>query len=105
MEKRTLFEDLMQGLTEAIEYEKGFGEAHKTIYTIRPVQKYSATEIRDIRIRAGMTQKTLALYMGGSLKTVEVCEGGRTHPTGPACRLLYILATDDKQAVDYIIER
>ena len=31
----------MQGLTEAIEYEKEFEEARKTTYTIKPVQECS----------------------------------------------------------------
>jgi len=35
-----------------------------------------------------MTQAVFALFMGVSVKTVEAWESGRTHPTGPACRLI-----------------
>jgi len=88
-----LFDDLSQGLKEAIEFEKGRGRAKATTYIIEPVKKYSNTEIRDIRNKAGMTQSVFASYMGVSPKTVEAWENGRTHPTGPAYRLLSILSS------------
>ena len=42
-----------------------------------------------------MTQAVFASYLGVSTKTVEAWELGRTHPTGPANRLIGIL--DDGQ--------
>jgi len=44
-----------------------------------------------------------AYYMGVSQKTVEAWESGRTHPTGPVFRLLYLLDNDDLGNMDYII--
>jgi len=61
-------------------------------YVIAPVTEYSNKEIREIRNRAGMTQSVFVNYMGVSRKTVEAWENGRTHPTGPAYRLLSILS-------------
>ena len=58
---------------------------------ITPVNKYSNEQIKSIRNKSGMTQAVFANYMGVSKKTVEAWELGRTHPTGPACRLLDIL--------------
>ena len=52
----SLFEDLKQGLEEAIEYEKGKGKARVKTYSITPVKEYSGKEIREIRMKAGMTQ-------------------------------------------------
>ena len=49
----SLFDDLKQGLEEAIEYEKGQGKARVKTYMIMPVKEYSNTEIREIRMRAG----------------------------------------------------
>jgi putative transcriptional regulator len=43
--------------------------------------------------------------MGVSKKTVEAWEGGRTHPTGTAFRLLDILASDDLEITDYVVEK
>ena len=87
----SLFDDLREGLQEAIDFEKGIGKAKSTTYVISPVNKYSNEEIKAIRNKAGMTQAVFANYMGVSQKTVEAWELGRTHPTGPACRLLDIL--------------
>ena len=68
---------------------------------IMPVKEYNNKEIREIRIKAGMTQSVFASYMGVSKKTVEAWECGRTHPTGPVFRLLDILAAEEE--VEYIV--
>ena len=99
----TLFDDLKQGLQEAIAYEKGQGTARVKTYMISPVREYSNVEIREIRMKAGMTQSVFASYMGVSKKTVEAWEGGRTHPTGPVFRLLEILASDDLERTNFIV--
>ena len=101
----SLFDDLKQGLEEAIEYEKGQGKARVKTYMIMPVKEYSNTEIREIRMRAGMTQGVFASYMGVSKKTVEAWECGRTHPTGPAFRLLDILASEDLDETEFVEEK
>ena len=87
----SLFDDLREGLQEAIDYERGTGKAKRTVFMITPVNKYSNEQIKSIRNKSGMTQAVFANYMGVSKKTVEAWELGRTHPTGPACRLLDIL--------------
>ena len=61
----SLFEDLKEGLEEAIAYEKGYGAGRVKTYMILPVKEYSGKEIRDIRTKAGMTQSVFASYMGG----------------------------------------
>ncbi|MGN0341359.1 MAG: helix-turn-helix domain-containing protein [Roseburia sp.] len=99
----SLFEDLKQGLQEAVDYEKGQRKARVKTYMILPIKEYSSSEIRDIRMKAGMTQSVFALYMGVSKKTVEAWECGRTHPTGPAFRLLDILATEDLEETDFVV--
>ena len=91
-----LFNDLKQGLEEAVAYEKGTGKANVKTYMILPVKEYDGKQIRDIRMKAGMTQSVFASYMGVSIKTVEAWEGGRTHPTGPVFRLLDILSSTDE---------
>ena len=98
-----LFDDLRQGLNEAIEYEKGNGKAGITTYSITPVKKYSEKEIKRIRNEAGMTQTVFADYMGVSKKTVEAWECGRSHPTGPACRLMYILSSGEATDLSFIV--
>lgn len=97
----SLFDDLKEGLQEAIAFAKGEGPARVTRFEIKPVITYTNAEIREIRKNAKMTQAVFALYMGVSVKTVEAWENGRTHPTGPACRLMTILA-EGKEQPDFV---
>ncbi len=98
----SLFDDLREGLQEAIDYEKGIGNANKKVFVITPVTKYSREQIKSIRNKAGMTQAVFASYMGISKKTVEAWELGRTHPTGPACRLLDILDRGKENELSFV---
>ncbi|MCR5595246.1 MAG: helix-turn-helix domain-containing protein [Lachnospiraceae bacterium] len=98
----TLFEDLKAGLEEAIDNEKGIGKAKTQVLMIAPVKKYTNEEIKAIRNRAGMTQSVFANYMGVSKKTVEAWELGRTHPTGPAYRLIYMLEQGKESEMSFI---
>ena len=41
--------------------------------------------------------------MGVSKKTVEAWEGGRTHPTGPAFRLLNILEKESSVETNFVV--
>ena len=99
---KSLFDDLTTGLQQAIDYEKGAGKAKTRTLMIDPVKKYSNDEIKAIRNKAGMTQAVFANYMGVSKKTVEAWELGRTHPTGPAYRLLDILESGKEQELYFI---
>ena len=99
----SLFDDLREGLEDAISYEKGTGKAKTKTYMILPVNEYSNKEIREIRMKVGMTQSVFASYMGVSKKTVEAWECGRTHPTGPVFRLLDILASGE--GIEYIVAK
>ena len=98
----SLFEDLKTGLQEAIDYEKDSGTAKTRILMIDPVKKYSNTQIKAIRNKSGMTQSVFANYMGVSKKTVEAWELGRTHPTGPAYRLINILEQGKESELSFI---
>ena len=86
----SVFEEIKQGLMEAIDYESGKGPAKVTVLSIKPVAHFEPNQIKQIRNKTGLTQKTFAKYMGVSVKTVEAWESGRNHPEGTACRLLSI---------------
>ena len=90
-----LFDDLCTGLNQAIDYAKGNGEAKVVTlikYSIDPVEEYDRNQIRNIRMKANMSQSVFADFLGVSVKTVEAWERGRTHPTGPACRLISLVS-------------
>lgn len=90
----SVFDEIKLGLNEAIEYEKGNLKANTKTLSVVPVEKFSASEIKDIRKNTGMTQVLFARYLGVSLKTVEAWESGRNQPNGTACRMLSITKND-----------
>ena len=98
----SLFEDLKEGLEEAIAFQKGELDAKVTHFVILPVRKYDSREIRSVRMTAGMTQSVFASYLGVSPKTVEAWERGRTHPTGPAYRMIDLLALQKTEGLPFI---
>ena len=49
-----------------------------------------------------MTQSVFANYLGVSVKTVEAWERGRTHPTGPAYRLMSFLAQKQIESLPFV---
>ena len=98
----TLFGDLQEGLLQAIDYAKGKGPARTITYTIEPVVKLNKDQVRAICMQAQMTQRVFADYLGVSVKTVEAWERGREHPTGPAYRLMSLLAQNRIELLPFI---
>jgi len=98
----SLFDDLKQGLSEALDIEQGKLKGNKTRYRIIPVRQYSNIEIRNVRIKSAMSQTAFANYLGVSNKTVEAWECGRTTPSGPALRLIELLDSGKIEDLDFI---
>ena len=90
------FDGIMQGLCEAIEYEKGNLpnlRVHKI--SVAPLNVFTGNEIKEIRTKQNMTQKLFAEAMGVSRKTVEAWESGINTPSGAASRMLELLNQDN----------
>lgn len=98
----SLFEDLQSALTEAIADAKGKKRAQRTKIEYEPVKEFSQKEIRQIRINANMTQRSFAMYMGVSVKTVESWEQGKSHPNGPAFRLMQVLSSPGDKKPQFV---
>ncbi len=90
----SVYESIIQGLNEAIEYEKGTGKARTAKCTVNPAPQFTSQEIKDIRLSLGMTQLTFAEVMGVSVKTVEAWEAGINNPIGSARRFLSVLKAE-----------
>ena len=58
-----VFESIMTGLNEAIEYEQGKIAAGKTTLTIEPLPDISADEIKTIRITLDLHKLCLLLLL------------------------------------------
>lgn len=91
-----MYQDIINGLQEAIEYEKGKRKLKTVKVSLKPIKKYQADEIKSIRIMLGMSQALFAGFMGVSPKTVEAWESGRNIPDGPASRILSFVQMDPK---------
>ena len=92
----SLFESIKQGLSEAIEYERGkLPNVKVDKITVTPIYVYSAAEIRNIRVRQGLTQKLFAEALGVSVKTIESWESGTNTPSGIANRMLDLIMRDE----------
>ena len=89
-----VYESILKGLQEAVDYENGNGEARVTKCTVNPAPEFNAQQIKNVRISLGMTQATFAEVMGVSPKTVEAWEAGTNRPVGSARRFLSVLQAD-----------
>ena len=89
-----VYESIIKGLNEAVDYENGKITARTTKCTVNPAPEFDAKQTRDARLSLGMTQTTFAQVMGVSIKTVEAWEAGTNKPVGAARRLLSMLQAD-----------
>ncbi|MBQ9679713.1 MAG: helix-turn-helix domain-containing protein [Ruminococcus sp.] len=90
----SVYESIIKGLNEAVEYESGQGKARIAKCTVNPAPEFSSQEIKDIRLNFGMTQVTFAEVMGVSVKTVEAWEAGTNKPIGSARRFLSVIKAE-----------
>jgi putative transcriptional regulator len=89
-----VYDSIMQGLTEAVDYQHSKINTRKIKLTIKPVADYSNNDIKQIRQRTGLSQVMFAGSLGVSPKTVEAWENGRNKPEGASRRLLEIVRDD-----------
>jgi putative transcriptional regulator len=93
--KEKVFDSIMTGLNQALEYEKGnFPSVRRRKVTISSLPSYKAENIRSIRNALNLSQLIFAEAIGVSIKTVEAWESGRNKPRGPALRMLQLLENE-----------
>jgi len=90
----SVYESIMQGLTEAANYQQGKIKAKKIKLTIKPLDTFNNNEIKRIRRKTGLSQVIFAGAMGVSPNTVEAWENGKNKPKGASRRLLEIVRDD-----------
>ena len=90
----SVYESIMQGLTEAADYQKSKISLRRMKLTIKPVDTFNTDDIKLIRQKTGLSQVIFAGSMGVSPKTVEAWENGRNKPEGASRRLLEIVRDD-----------
>lgn len=85
-----VFSGIIDGLTEALAYEKGKASAE----TFVRKQSLPAINVLEIRTALAMTQKAFANILGVSCRTVEAWECGKSVPTPTAKKLMYLIQQD-----------
>ncbi len=92
------FSGIMEGLNEALAYEKGKASAE----TFTRKQALPAVDVLEVRTSLSMTQKAFANVLGVSCRTVEAWECGKSTPTPTAKKLIYLIQ-QDHSLVDRLI--
>jgi putative transcriptional regulator len=103
MKENKVFESIMKGLSESLEYAKGdSSKARRMNVTVSALPSYREKEIKEIREKLNLSQKNFAFVLGVSPKTVEAWESGRNIPQGPVQRFLQMLKSGGKKLLqDY----
>ena len=97
MAENKVFESIMQGLTESLDFAKGDNsKARRMSVTVADLPCYHDKEIKQIREDLNLSQKNFAFVLGVSPKTVEAWESGRNVPQGTAQRFLQVLRVGGK---------
>lgn len=99
----SFYDDIVQGLNEAIEYKKGNLKLRTAEISVAPLPDIESTDVKNIRLSLDMTQVIFAAVMGVSVKTVEAWESGTNTPSGTARRMLSLLKSDPSLPEKYKI--
>ena len=101
-----VYSSIINGLKEAIEYEKGDLKGVKRhIVSVKPLTVYKAKEIKKIRANLDLSQSVFANIIGVSKKAVEAWESGKNIPQGPAQRMLELLDKDPAITDKYLMPK
>ncbi len=90
----SVYNDIIAGLNEAIDYNEGKIKAKRVKLSVEPPPSFEAADVKRVRLNLGMTQILFAALMGVSQKTVEAWECGRNSPDGAARRILGMFEKD-----------
>ncbi len=86
-----VFSGIMEGLEEALAYEKGKAKAQTYVRK----RKLPDVNVAETRAALKLSQKAFAGVLGVSVRTVESWEAGRSNPSPSARNLIYLISTDN----------
>ena len=94
MSEVSFAEKLIGSAKQAEAHSAGRKRLRTHVIEILPVPDYKPQEIKNIRMRLGLTQGLLGGIVGVSSKTVEAWEAGYRRPSSSAMRVLAELDTN-----------
>ena len=77
----SIFNELKDSLTEAVQIKQGIKEASR-------VTRYEVPDLKALRESLAITQAQLAQALGTSVDTIKSWESKRRNPTGLAAKVL-----------------
>lgn len=83
MSKRNIGEEILKGILEVKQYNKGKAK-------LRTTELSEPSPPQAIRLKLNLSQSEFANFMGVSVRTLQDWEQGRRYPQGPAIALLRI---------------
>ena len=95
MKKKTVGEELIQGLEEALSFSKGEIKL-KTYKRVIPAAapEYTASKVKKLRKLFGATQEEFSQILNVDLSTIRAWEQGQRNPNKSANRLMEILSKE-----------
>lgn len=100
----SVYKSIMKGLNEAIKHQEGKIDARRRKVFIKPVEKFTSEEIKQIRTNIGLSQVSFASTLGVSKKTIEAWESGRNIPSGSSRRLLQLFR-DNPELIEQCVSQ
>ena len=94
MKEMTFAERLINSAKQAEAHSSGRKRLNSNSIEILPIQRYEPCQIKDIRIKLGLTQSLMGGIVGVSPKTVEAWEAGNRRPGLSASRIIAELDTN-----------
>lgn len=92
---KVTYNSIKKGLEEAIEYSKGKNIGERVFSPM-------AIDVKELRMKIGMSQPKFAASFGISLGTLRHWERGDRSPNGPALVLLNLLSKDSKTVLEVL---
>ena len=94
MQEMSFAEKLIGSAKQAEAHSAGRKKLRSNTIEILPAPRYQPRQIKDIRIRLGLTQNLMGGIVGVSSKTVEAWEAGNRRPSLSAMRVIAELDTN-----------
>ena len=92
MTKRNIGDEIIQGMTEAIEYIRG----NESGAVVHKVEIPDEIDVKSIREELNLSRQEFADSFGFSARTLQHWEQGDRNPHGPARVLLLLLQREPK---------
>lgn len=83
------FDSIKKGLDEALDFSKG--KKGKAV-----VHEFTPVDVKNVRLKVGMSQSEFASAFGISVSTLRHWERGDRKPHGPALVLLNVVSKEPK---------